>query len=234
VRQRGADYVFETLARLILSGELKPGQALPTQRELSEQFQISTLVVRQAIHRLEDLGLVRVRQGSSMIVLDPNMATDIRLVQLRLELAPGVAGLRGAMRESQFLFVLPLLVLAERRITTEQVGVLRYLIDSVPAEPTEEQKRHFRTEFWGQIAKATRNALFVQQLSWWANVMRDIEQRRKERGETSAVYSVPFLRDFYSALTDALARHQGVVQTYLDAGQPILEIFDKRYADKTG
>jgi hypothetical protein len=95
-----------------------------------------------------------------MIVLDPNTATDIRLVQLRLELAPGVAGLRGAMRESQFLFVLPLLVLAERRITTEQVGVLRYLFESVPPEPTEEQKRHFRAEYWGQIAKGTRNALF--------------------------------------------------------------------------
>jgi GntR family transcriptional repressor for pyruvate dehydrogenase complex len=234
VRQRGADYVFETLARLILSGELKPGQALPTQRELSEQFQISTLVVRQAIHRLEDLGLLRVRQGSAMIVLDPNTATDIRLVQLRLELAPAVAGLRGAMRESQFLFVLPMLVLAERRITAEQIGVLKYLIDSVPREPTEAEKQHFRVEFWGQIAKATRNPLYEQQLSWWSNVMRDIERRRKERGETSAVYAIPLVRELYLSLIDALAKHEGVVQTFLDAGKPILEIFDQRLRERIG
>ena len=55
VRQRVADHVFETLARAIFNKELKPGEPLPTQRELAKRFKISALVVRQAIHRLEDM-----------------------------------------------------------------------------------------------------------------------------------------------------------------------------------
>ena len=76
-RLRVADHVFETLARAILNGELTPGEPLATQRDLAQQFNISALVVRQAIHRLEDLGLVRVKQGSTTIVLDPNQSADI-------------------------------------------------------------------------------------------------------------------------------------------------------------
>ena len=90
MRQRVADHVFDSLARAILNGELKPDEPLATQRDLAKQFNVSALVVRQAIHRLEDLGLVRVRQGSATIVLDPNESTDIRLIQLQMELAePG-------------------------------------------------------------------------------------------------------------------------------------------------
>jgi DNA-binding FadR family transcriptional regulator len=106
-RQRISDQVFESLARSILTGELKPNGPLPTQRELARSFGSSALVVRQAIHRLEDLGLVRVRQGSTTVVLDPDQATDIRLIQLRMVLAPRGQGFSVAAIENQMLFVVP-------------------------------------------------------------------------------------------------------------------------------
>src|SRR4051812_13408549 len=68
-RMRVADRVFEALLGAILRGELEPGEPVPTQRALSREFGVSPLVVRQAIHRLEELELVRVRQGSPTIVL---------------------------------------------------------------------------------------------------------------------------------------------------------------------
>src|SRR5690349_12545600 len=119
LRQRVADHVFDSLARAILNGELKPDEPLATQRDLAKQFGVSALVVRQAIHRLEDLGLVRVRQGSATIVLDPNESTDIRLIQLRMELSEPGPLMSTAAIENQSLFMVPILILAERRITDQ-------------------------------------------------------------------------------------------------------------------
>lgn len=102
-RMRAADYVFETLSRAILMGELVPGSVLATQRALSQQFGVSPLVVRQATHRLEELGLVRVRQGSTTIVLDPSEAADLRLTQLQLSWLHRVIAFRSLRaRRSRF------------------------------------------------------------------------------------------------------------------------------------
>ncbi|MDH5675939.1 MAG: GntR family transcriptional regulator [Myxococcales bacterium] len=225
VRQRVADHVFEHLARAIFRGELKAGKPLPTQRELARQFKISALVVRQAIHRLEDLGLVRVRQGSTTIVLDPAESSDIRLIQLQMELADPKENLASAAFENQVLFLIPLLALAERRITKEELAVLNYLIDQAEAKkPDGNAARDFRIEFFRQIAKATRNTLFQQQVRWWSSLLADLERR----GRDYKVPPVPANYEFYRQLTASLARGQGTVKFYLDMVEPLLAWMDRQ------
>ena len=88
-RVHAADDVFEQLAAAILRGELAPGASLPPERSLAEQFRTSRIIARQAIHRLAELGLVRVRQGGATTVLDPDEAGDLRVLELLYRLAPG-------------------------------------------------------------------------------------------------------------------------------------------------
>jgi DNA-binding FadR family transcriptional regulator len=156
--------VFESLARSILAGEIAPSRALPPQRELAQQFKVSMLVVREAIHSLEDIGLVRVRQGGATIALDPNAATDIRFVDLRVQLAPMGHHFGIDTTEMRMLFIMQMLILAERRITPKHIGVLHYLLDTLPKEPSLEETRHFRLEYWQQVADATRNPIIGQQI----------------------------------------------------------------------
>jgi DNA-binding FadR family transcriptional regulator len=221
-RQRVADYVFESLARAILKHELKPGEPLATQRDLAKQFNVSALVVRQAIHRLEDLGLVRVRQGSSTIVLDPEESTDIRLIQLQFELSVLGPGLATAALELQSLFLVPLLALAERRITSEELAVLNYLIDSLPPEPSLEQSNQFRVQFFRQVAKATRNELHQQQVRWWGSMARELERRGHAMRAPVRKLNV----DFFRQLVRALGEGQGTPQLYLELTRPLLDWAD--------
>jgi DNA-binding FadR family transcriptional regulator len=225
-RQRVADHVFESLARGILTGDLRPGEPLTTQRDLAKQFNVSALVVRQAIHRLEDLGLVRVRQGSPTIVLDPNESTDIRLIQLQMEVSEPGPKVASAAMESQALFVLPLLVLAERRITDAEIAVLRYIVESLAEDASAQEVLRVRTEFWQQIAKATRNQMFQQQVRWWSSLTRDLEKRGREMPLPPARRQL----EFYRRLTDALAARRGAVQLWLELMKPVLEFFDARSA----
>lgn len=221
-RQRVADHVFESLARAILGREIKPGEPVPTQRDLAQQFNVSALVVRQAIHRLEDLGLVRVRQGSATIVLDPHESSDIRLIQLQMELAEPGAPLALAAWENQALFLVTLLALAERRITEHELELLRALVESVPPQPTPAETQRFRMEFWGQIASATRNPLFQQQVRWWSALALEISKR----GGPPRFPAFKSDGGLYERLIAALAARKGSVQIYLDGIRPLLDWID--------
>ena len=60
--------VVRQLTKLIEEGVLKPGDQLPSERELSEDLQISRGTVREAVQFLGALGLVEVRHGSGTFV----------------------------------------------------------------------------------------------------------------------------------------------------------------------
>jgi DNA-binding FadR family transcriptional regulator len=212
-RTRAADHVFETLSRAILSGELAPGTVLATQRELSKQFAVSSLIVRQATHRLEEFGLVRVRQGSTTIVLDPNTAADVRLLQLQLELATPGDWLALAARENQALSTLPLVALAERRATEEELDQLDSLVDALPETPSSEQSLAFVLSYWQAVAQITRNGVIQQQLRWWAGVMQELEQRNG----ASTLQSLRITRTLFKGLNRALRRKRGAVEYWTRA-----------------
>ena len=61
----------DELARLIANGPLGPGDRLPSIRRLSEQKQLSISTVVQALHQLEDRGLVEARPKAGFFVGRP-------------------------------------------------------------------------------------------------------------------------------------------------------------------
>ena len=63
--KRAFEDVAEQLRAAILSGRVKNGERLPSERELSEQFQAGRLTVREALRTLETKGMIRIRKGSS-------------------------------------------------------------------------------------------------------------------------------------------------------------------------
>lgn len=60
--------IADQLAELIRAGEFKPGARLPSERELSQQFDVSRASVREALIALEIDGLVDVRVGLGVFV----------------------------------------------------------------------------------------------------------------------------------------------------------------------
>ena len=64
-QHRISDAVFQQLKKGILSNDFKAGDKLPGERDLSEQFQVSRVAVREAVRSLENAGFVTIRQGSN-------------------------------------------------------------------------------------------------------------------------------------------------------------------------
>jgi DNA-binding FadR family transcriptional regulator len=66
--QRLGVAVVEALVNVIVSGELAPGETLPPELPLSQQFGVSRTVLRESVKRLEEKGLVSVGQGRGTVV----------------------------------------------------------------------------------------------------------------------------------------------------------------------
>ncbi|NLE48812.1 MAG: winged helix-turn-helix transcriptional regulator, partial [Sandaracinaceae bacterium] len=62
--------LFDRLRARILSDEFTKGQRLPPERELAREYATNRNTLREAIRRLEQAGLVTVRQGQGVTVTD--------------------------------------------------------------------------------------------------------------------------------------------------------------------
>jgi GntR family transcriptional regulator, transcriptional repressor for pyruvate dehydrogenase complex len=80
-----ADQVFEQLGAEIMSGRLGPGASLPSERKLVETFEVNRHVVREALKRLQQIGLIKVSQGGGAKVLDFERDAGLDLLALLAE-----------------------------------------------------------------------------------------------------------------------------------------------------
>jgi GntR family transcriptional repressor for pyruvate dehydrogenase complex len=64
--------VIDHLLGLIRSGKVKPGEQLPTEKQLTAQLLVSRTCVREAIKSLEVLQLIKVRPRIGAVVLEPS------------------------------------------------------------------------------------------------------------------------------------------------------------------
>ncbi len=67
---RTSERVAEAIRRIIVRGNLAPGENLPPERTLARRFQVTRNTVREALRKLEQLRLVTIRQGSGITVQD--------------------------------------------------------------------------------------------------------------------------------------------------------------------
>jgi DNA-binding FadR family transcriptional regulator len=62
---RVSEEVAGQLKQSILFSHFKPGEKLPPERDLAEQFQVSRVAIREALRKLEHAGFIVTRQGAT-------------------------------------------------------------------------------------------------------------------------------------------------------------------------
>jgi DNA-binding FadR family transcriptional regulator len=84
-----AELISNYLRTRIVRGELKPGEKLPSEAKLMEQFGVSRPTLREAFRILETEALISVRRGSrgGAEVITPDVSVAARYVGLLLQMA---------------------------------------------------------------------------------------------------------------------------------------------------
>ncbi|OGB88945.1 MAG: hypothetical protein A3H39_16750 [candidate division NC10 bacterium RIFCSPLOWO2_02_FULL_66_22] len=130
-KTRVSQDIIEQVRDLVTSGRLKPGDRLPSERELSQALSVSRSSVREAVRAMESLGLIEARAGEGTFVASPSgrrgsdpliaslhqdWSTQHKLFEVRRVIEPDLAGL------------------AARRATAEQIEKLRAILNDQEAE----------------------------------------------------------------------------------------------------
>ena len=69
-RQTLTSQVFDHILNLVKSGQVKPGEKLPTEKQLTAELGVSRTCVREAVKSLESLRVISVRPRVGAVVLE--------------------------------------------------------------------------------------------------------------------------------------------------------------------
>lgn len=72
---RISNIIIEQIKEAVFRKRLKPGDKLPSERELMEQFRTSRVTIREALRALEHFGILEIRRGGEggAFIRDPNI-----------------------------------------------------------------------------------------------------------------------------------------------------------------
>lgn len=157
-----ATRVTEEMLASIASGRVKPGQPLPSERELSEQFGVSRTVVREAVRGLEAKGVLEVLSGRGARVASVPASRVLEALDLYMRGGQSQNIISAAdISEVRTTLELKLVELACARATEADLEELLNSHRAMSEADTPTVSGAHDAEFHRNIAVATHNALFV-------------------------------------------------------------------------
>ena len=153
--------VARRIAELVLSGDVSPGDKLPSERDLAEMLKVSRPSVREAMVALEVSGLIEVRTGSGIYVANQNLQQPpvvsdegigpFEILEMRLLIEPEVCAL------------------AAERISDDQLQQLHDIYDEMCRTAGTQEMEAYDSRFHKLIAEAAENTPIARTISWlWA------------------------------------------------------------------
>ncbi len=162
------------IVEMIRNGRYNSGDKLPGERQLSKDLQIGRTSVREAIRRLEAMGLVEVRQGRGTYVNDPSNRT------LQTTLTPHILTNQQKLDE---LFELRQIVesaaaaRAAKRADAAQIETMHYWAQTIETAVARQETTLITTadiEFHRQIIIASGNSTLVNLMDSIVDLLRDM------------------------------------------------------------
>lgn len=168
--------VANQIENLIKSGGIEPGQRLPSERDLAQQFEVSRPTIREAMIALEIAGLVEIRTGSGIYVL-PQLDNASSLSSGLRDEGPGPFEILEARR----LLESEIAALAAARITPTQMAEMEEALHDMEREDSEGAiSEEADQRFHCILAEAAQNSALASIIRWLWEL--------RNRSEISAVF----------------------------------------------
>lgn len=153
--------VFDQIVAEVLSGDMQPGDALPSERRLAEVLGVSRPAVREAIKRLTEAGLVEVRQGDATTVRDFRRHAGLDFLP-RLLVRSGevdVSVVRSIL-ETRLHNGPKIAELAAHRRASGLAALLDGAIEALAAEDDPVERQRHALAFWDHVVDGADSIAF--------------------------------------------------------------------------
>ena len=174
-----AERVASSLRTAIVAGRFRPGDPLPSERELADKYDVNRSSVREAMKRLEAWGLVKIKHGGTTRVSDFLLSAGLELLPHLVELGGVVDA--SVLRDLHELRAMILGWCAEQAAQKADPASLarleslaRQLADP-KAKPSQLQELDY--DFFETLVQITGNRLLLM----FSNVVREVYLRGRER-----------------------------------------------------
>jgi len=196
---------MKQLLTMIKNGDVCAGERLPGERDLALSLSVTRTTVREALRRLENMGLVKVRQGDGIYVCDYRMDTNLDFVNTDITCSDRVdPDLLISFDETRRVFAVAIVELAAQRADADDLANLRSLVLRCPESNAPMALRgEWDYLFYRQIAVASKNRVFVHIVNSLKSVfiqMRHVYSSLDSIADES-------IKELNARLVDALEAH---------------------------
>lgn len=200
---RASQEIVAQIKASIFEGRLTPGDRLPSEKELTEQFGVSRITVRDAMRVLESQGLVEIKVGSGggAFVASPSSepVTQVLTDMLRLQ---GIT-IRELV-EARLVIETAIVTYAAERATCEDLDAMRHAIEQARMARAAGEARFTPTsiEFHIALARAAKNqVLFFTVSSFRTPFYETLDKLSPDNGMADQAI------EDHQKLLDAIADH---------------------------
>lgn len=166
--------VADRIQQLIVEDSLRPGDKLPSERELADRIGVSRTVVREAIRALSVRGLIRVKPGCGTFIQEPSPRDAAANIGLFLKL-------RQIPRPFESIYEIRRMIeveaagLAAQRAAEPDYQAMEAAIKGMEAHQDDlAQYMEYDLAFHAALAAATHNELFNVLLSPISDLLREV------------------------------------------------------------
>jgi len=173
-RNKVYEEVAKQIERLILN-KLKPGDKLPSERELAEMLRVSRSSIRDAIRGLELMGLVEPRQGAGTIVRELSTESLVNpfanALMRRQEMVSELLDFRKMLEP-------PLAARAATHASPEEISEMDEILQRQEAKLSHDETCIAEdAEFHYNVALASGNSVVLKVLDILMDLLRDTRER---------------------------------------------------------
>jgi DNA-binding FadR family transcriptional regulator len=160
-KKSACDEVFDQLAANIVGGGLAAGEPLLSERRLAEVLGVSRPIVREALQRLTNAGLVEVRQGGSTTVRDFKRHGELNLLahllfaggRVDLSVARSIADARQRIGPE-------IAALAAERSGSALAPALNEVVDALHRDATAVDRQRSALAFWDVLVDGADSIVY--------------------------------------------------------------------------
>lgn len=171
--QKVTDSIISQIRDAVLSGQLKPGDRLASEKELIDQFGVSKATLREALRALEAMGLVQTRKGAAggVYITEVNLQTTIHsmmnFLHFRSVSISEVTMLRYMME--------PIIVrIAATKITDKELDQLATYISENYTDAESRKKKDI--SFHRYLSRMTKNSMLILIIDFIESLLNEIKQ----------------------------------------------------------